>query len=190
MGAQVGRTDSYFYPDSTRYIGWNPEVLENGGDYTIEEFPFYSYLVGDLHAHVISMMVILLIMAIAITMISDIKLPGVVELGLKRTKYNFSSPRGRLDKEYKVTLTFAFLCCSVLLGVAQMTSYWDFLIYFIFLSMTVFVINSVSSKVFTDITGGIYFVMNTAGILGLYLLLGDKPAAHVAVRRSSACWHI
>lgn len=182
MGAQVGRTDSYFYPDSTRYIGWNPEVLENGGDYTIEEFPFYSYLVGDLHAHVISMMVILLIMAIAITMIADIKLPGVVELGLKRTKYNFSSPIGRLDKEYKVTLTFGFLCSSVLLGVAQMTSYWDFLIYFIFLSMTVFVINSVCSKVFTDITGGVYFVINTAGILGLYLLLGDKPAAHIAVQ--------
>ena len=48
-GIEVGRTDSFFYPDSTRYIGWNPEIEINGGDHTIHEFPFYSYLVGDLH---------------------------------------------------------------------------------------------------------------------------------------------
>ena len=60
-GIEVGRTDSFFYPDSTRYIGWNPEIELNGGDHTIHEFPFYSYIVGDLHAHVISMMIVLLI---------------------------------------------------------------------------------------------------------------------------------
>ena len=68
-GIDVGRTDRFFYPDSTRYIGWNPEVTANGGDYTIEEFPFYSYLVGDLHAHVISMIIVLLISAVILSMI-------------------------------------------------------------------------------------------------------------------------
>ena len=179
MGADVGRTDNFFYPDSTRYIGWNPEVVTNGGDYTIEEFPFYSYLVGDLHAHVISMMVVLLIMAIAITMISEASLPHTAEISLKRSKYNFSSPSGRLGVEYKITLTLGFVIASVLLGVAQMTSYWDFLIYFIFLSMTVFVVNTVRSKVFCDIPGGIYFALNTFGILGLYLLFGDRPVLHI-----------
>ncbi|MCR4688230.1 MAG: hypothetical protein K5745_01615 [Saccharofermentans sp.] len=186
MGIDVGRTDSFFYPDSTRYIGWNPEVTVNGGDYTIEEFPFYSYLVGDLHAHVISMMVILLIMAIAITLISECTLPHNTERAVTRSKYNFSSPNGRIGKEYKITLTSGFVIAAVLLGTAQMTSYWDFLIYFIFLSMTVFVVNTISSKVFCDIPGGIYFAVNTAGILGLYLLLGDKPAAHIAAQAALA----
>ena len=48
-GIEVGKTDGFFYPDSTRYIGWNPEIEINGGDHTIHEFPFYSYIVGDLN---------------------------------------------------------------------------------------------------------------------------------------------
>ena len=79
-GINVGRTDNFFYPDSTRFIGWNPEVTTNGGDFTIEEFPFYSYLVGDLHAHVISMMIVLLITAIMLSLISSVKLPTSEEV--------------------------------------------------------------------------------------------------------------
>ncbi|MDR1559507.1 MAG: DUF2298 domain-containing protein, partial [Clostridiales bacterium] len=43
---------TYWYPDATRYIGHNP-VVE--GDKTIHEFPLYSYVVSDLHAHVLNM---------------------------------------------------------------------------------------------------------------------------------------
>ena len=99
LGCNVGDTDNYFYPNSTRYIGWNPEVMTNGGDFTIEEFPFYSYLVGDLHAHVISMMVSLLIASVMLALICRTGYPSAVEKTAKRTKYNFSSPGGRIAVE-------------------------------------------------------------------------------------------
>ncbi|HBR77800.1 MAG TPA: hypothetical protein DEA39_02900, partial [Lachnospiraceae bacterium] len=38
--------DSYWFPDATRYIGYNPDVP----DKTIHEFPCYSFVLGDLHA--------------------------------------------------------------------------------------------------------------------------------------------
>lgn len=40
----------YWYPDATRYIGYNPDVA----DKTIHEFPLYSYVVADLHGHMIN----------------------------------------------------------------------------------------------------------------------------------------
>jgi Chlor_Arch_YYY domain len=43
-----GNIQSYFYPDATRYIGYNPPT----NDKTIHEFPFYSFVVSDLHGHV------------------------------------------------------------------------------------------------------------------------------------------
>ena len=35
---------SYWFPDATRYIGFNPDVP----DKTIHEFPCYSFVLGDL----------------------------------------------------------------------------------------------------------------------------------------------
>lgn len=44
---------SYWFPDATRYIGYNPDV----DDKTIHEFPCYSFVLGDLHAHMVNMTV-------------------------------------------------------------------------------------------------------------------------------------
>ena len=134
QGVNVGKTNAFFYPESTRYIGHNPDsmiideltgkVISNG-DYTIHEFPFYSYLVGDLHAHVISMIVVLLIIAVMIALIYEIT--DTVNSGrnqfttLQQTARNFFTP-------YVIT-------DAVLLGIAMQTNYWDFLIYFVFSAM-------------------------------------------------------
>ena len=40
---------------ATRYIGYNPDVP----DKTIHEFPCYSFVLGDLHAHVVNVMFVL-----------------------------------------------------------------------------------------------------------------------------------
>ena len=47
--------DKYWFPDATRYIGYNPET----NDKTIHEFPVYSFVVSDLHAHVINMIFVI-----------------------------------------------------------------------------------------------------------------------------------
>lgn len=38
---------SYWYPDATRFIGFDPDTT----DKTIHEFPIYSFVVSDLHGH-------------------------------------------------------------------------------------------------------------------------------------------
>ena len=174
LGIDVGRTDNFFYPDSTRYIGWNPEVTANGGDYTIEEFPFYSYLVGDLHAHVISMMIVLLISAIVLSMICSVRLPSKEEAALHHTFDNLNADR--LLKEFESSITLELVLCAILLGCAQMTNYWDFLIYFVFCSMGFFLLNIIRSPKFTTVIGAVVFVVNILGILFIYLRAGDNPA--------------
>ena len=174
FGIDVGRTNNFFYPDSTRFIGWNPEVTTNGGDYTIEEFPFYSYIVGDLHAHVISMMIVLLISAIVLSMVCAVKLPTREEAAVKSTLDNLSG-EGRILPEFESSVTLELVLCAILLGCAQMTNYWDFLIYFIFCSMGFFVINTIRSPKFATVGGAIVFVVNVLGILLIYLTQGDKP---------------
>ena len=53
-------TYSYWFPDATRYIGYNPDRA----DKTIHEFPVYSFAIGDLHAHVFNMIFVLTVLAL------------------------------------------------------------------------------------------------------------------------------
>ena len=175
MGIDVGRTDGFFYPDSTRFIGWNPVVETNGGDYTIEEFPFYSYLVGDLHAHVISMMIVLLISAVILSMLCSVKLPSVNEIEKTIDLNKLNVKEGSLLPEFKSSVTLHLVLCSVLLGCAQMTNYWDFLIYFVFCSMGFFIANTMRSSHFSTILSAIVFLINVGGILLIYLSQGSNP---------------
>ncbi len=52
--------DAYWYPDATRFIGYNPDVP----DKTIHEFPMYSYVVADLHAHILNLPFVLLFLSL------------------------------------------------------------------------------------------------------------------------------
>lgn len=201
QGVNVGKTNAFFYPESTRYIGHNPDsmiideltgkVISNG-DYTIHEFPFYSYLVGDLHAHVISMIVVLLIIAVMIALIYEIT--DTVNSGrnqfttLQQTARNFFTP-------YVIT-------DAVLLGIAMQTNYWDFLIYFVFSAMAFLVFYTLTSdnfagakrnsnsdfednqsgflpKTILDILG---FIAVLALILIEYVLFSEKVIIHAAVQ--------
>ena len=182
MGINVGTTDGFFYPDSTRYIGYNPDStldpnIKNGGDMTIEEFPFYSYLVGDLHAHVVSTMVVLLIMAVCISWIRslyDFRRDALFNHKGQGVR-NFRSEGGIFFKELKRAVPIHMVVAAVLLGCAQMTNYWDFLIYYIFLCMTTLVVSTKISRVFSDIYGTSIFFCSLFAILGVYLMAGDRP---------------
>ncbi len=187
MGFDVGRNSYndpeyyFFYPDSTRYIGYNPDTAETakgGGDYTIEEFPFYSYLVGDLHAHVVSTMVVLLIMAVCIAMITRKIVTADSTYTSSISFSNFSPKNGTLTTAYKTFINVELITIAVLLGCAQMTNYWDFLIYFIFSSMTLLVYHTRYSSRFSTIAGVIGFGATIAGILGVYLAVGSSPVVH------------
>ena len=57
-------TNAYWYPDATRFIGYDPET----NDKTIHEFPIYSFVVADLHGHMSDIPVVMFFMAFIFAM--------------------------------------------------------------------------------------------------------------------------
>lgn len=86
--------NSYWYPNATRFI-----------HHTIHEFPSYSFVVSDLHGHVLDIPVVLLVLAIFLN-------------GFKN-----------ITKNIKIQL---LIFISFILAVMYMTNAWDGIIYFIF----------------------------------------------------------
>ncbi|QQS39015.1 hypothetical protein IPM62_00135 [Candidatus Woesebacteria bacterium] len=86
---------NYWYPDATRFIGYDPET----NDKTIHEFPMYSFVVSDLHAHLLNLPFVLLLLALL-------------------TKFVFV-------KNKLFNLSLAVLPVGVLLGIFFMTNTWD-----------------------------------------------------------------
>jgi len=116
--------DFYWFPDATRYIGYAPDRP----DKTIHEFPSYSFILGDLHAHVINIMFVLTVMAV---------LYSILQLRSRRmAEYRFNQGEATV---YPVTkqelIREAFLPQVILvgffIGFFHMTNYWDYPIYFV-----------------------------------------------------------
>lgn len=93
--------EKYWYPDATRFIGYNPDT----NDKTIHEFPSYSFIVSDLHAHLLDFPFVILFLA---TLLSQIKFG-----------------------ERKKFLTPQIALFGLLLGIMFSTSTWDFGVYLI-----------------------------------------------------------
>ncbi|MED9881235.1 MAG: DUF2298 domain-containing protein [Blautia sp.] len=123
--------DSYWFPDATRYIGFNPDVE----DKTIHEFPCYSFVLGDLHAHVVNIMFVLLLLGL---------LYAWVKMVRKRT-YDTGEP-GTKEFWEKHLLMPQILFAAVLLGMFRWTNYWDFVIYFVVTGGVVLFTNIVLMK--------------------------------------------
>lgn len=118
--------DSYWFPDATRYIGYNPEVE----DKTIHEFPCYSFVLGDLHAHVVNIMFVLLLLGILYAWICRVK------------NRRFSLEEKGTEKFWlQQLLTPNLLAAAVLLGMFHWTNYWDFVIYFVVTGGVILFIN-------------------------------------------------
>ena len=103
----------YWFPDSTRYIGYNP-VVEN--DKTIHEFPSYSFVLGDLHAHVVNVMFVLFVI-------------GGVYAYVRRVQEE-KAGEGRWDAK-SILLQPHLILLAFFIGIFHWTNYWDFVIYFV-----------------------------------------------------------
>lgn len=109
-------TEGYWFPDATRYIGYNPDVA----DKTIHEFPCYSFVLGDLHAHVVNIMFVLLVTGILYAWMKQAKKSGTCTGDL-----------GSVSFWKKQLLIPHILLVSLFLGMFQWTNFWDFVIYFV-----------------------------------------------------------
>ncbi len=111
--------ETYFFPSPTRFIGHNPLIAD---DQCIHEFPSYSFLLGDLHAHMVNIIFVLLVIGILVAWFrkkDDIH-------RLEKTLFR--------KKGVKYALLSALTDPSIwmiglLTGVFRLNNYWDFAIY-------------------------------------------------------------
>lgn len=122
----VAETASYWFPDATRYIGYNPV---NDSDKTIHEFPCYSFVLGDLHAHVVNVMFVTFLVGMLYAWLKMIRKEG---LSLKTGTQCFLA---------ETASDAAYPLASVFLGMFQWTNYWDFVIYFVVTGGVVLIAN-------------------------------------------------
>ena len=105
--------EKYWYPDATRFIGYNPDT----NDKTIHEFPSYSFIVSDLHAHVLDFPFVLAFLAL---LLSQVKFAD---------KKRFLTPQ--------------LIALGLMAGIMFSTSTWDFGIYLI-VSALAFLMSNIS----------------------------------------------
>ena len=105
--------EKYWFPNSTRFIGYNPNVA----DKTIHEFPSYSFILGDLHAHVCNTLFTIPLLALLFNYVEE-----------KKTRMHYPKTKKEYVKEF---LSPTIVLLGVLTGLYRGTNYWDFPIYFI-----------------------------------------------------------
>lgn len=106
----TANTKKYWFPDATRFIGYHPETH----DKTIHEFPCYSFVLGDLHAHVINIMFVLTVLGLLFAWLCK-----------RKEHKNLEIPW------WKEVFSPQIIAISFFIGLFHTTNYWDFPIYFI-----------------------------------------------------------
>mgnify|MGYP000584598147 FL=1 len=122
---------TYWFPNSTRYIGYYP--AEN--DKTIHEFPSYSFVLGDLHAHVVNLMFVVALISLVYAMMKHHSSKGALQAEAAGEK-NFCKKQVAAALTDPYVLVFAFL-----IGMFHWTNYWDFVIYYVMGGMGVICCN-------------------------------------------------
>lgn len=121
--------DKYWFPDSTRYIGYNPDTA----DKTIHEFPAYSFVLGDLHAHVINIMFVITLLAILYAWLQY------------RRELIASNRRFKLTDALLVKELYNpyIIMSGFLIGLFHTTNFWDFPIYYVVAGAVILFCNAI-----------------------------------------------
>ncbi|MBI2028060.1 MAG: hypothetical protein HYT07_00490 [Candidatus Levybacteria bacterium] len=124
--------NSYWYPNATRFI-------EN----TIHEFPIYSFVVSDLHGHVLDIPFVLL----TITILLSLVLKSQITNHKSQISSNFQSSKrfdnysfGYLNLFRISNFGFRILLLGFILAIMYMTNAWDGLIYLLLTAIVIFTV--------------------------------------------------
>ncbi|MBH1939706.1 hypothetical protein I5677_02210 [Mobilitalea sibirica] len=150
--------DYYWFPNATRYIGYNPET----SDKTIHEFPAYSFVLGDLHAHVINILFVLTVLGILLAWLNtreavkDKETIVLKEVALKKVVL-------------KEILHPAIIMIGFFIGLFHTTNFWDFPIYYVVSGAVILF----SNMVVYNFKGKAFLVTAMQGVfvLGMGLLI-------------------
>ncbi len=142
----------YWFPDATRFIGYNPDTH----DKTIHEFPAYSFVLGDLHAHVINLLFVLTVLGILLAWLLGHK-DRVADLTTVK-----KDGRAALLKE---VFQPPILMLGFFIGLFHTTNFWDYPIYYVVSGAIILF----SNLVVYNFKGKAYLMTAYQGILVLVL---------------------
>ncbi len=128
--------ETYWFPSSTRYIGHNPLT----DDTCIHEFPSYSIILGDLHAHMINIIFVLTVLAVLYTWLMEVRSRYKKQTRLRQKLQEEQRHRPkRFEKQSRFGAALRFtgenlrephlIIAAVLIGLFCWTNFWDHVIY-------------------------------------------------------------
>lgn len=118
--------EHYWYPNATRYI-----------TNTIHEFPFYSFIINDLHGHIANIPNAIFCIALLIAIVLQC-LPTILLTRSEKTSFLHSLVPPRTALLF-LTLTWA-------IGACYPTNAWDYAIYLFLTGATLWTINAIRSN--------------------------------------------
>ena len=125
-----GEYTNFWFPDSTRFIGYNPDTT----DKTIHEFPSYSFTLGDLHAHVINILFVLTVLGILYAWLLQRK---------KQMENNYNQMNMDKPKLLKEIFNPSIIMVGFFIGLFHTTNFWDFPIYYVVAGAVILISNAV-----------------------------------------------
>lgn len=109
--------NSYWFPTSTLFIGYDPDTLDKAK----HEFPSYTLVLGDLHAHVCNMLFTIPFLLL------------LFDYALSKSKKGGSNPdvvEDRYDFKGEI-FDRRLIIMGIILGLFKGVNFWDFPIYFV-----------------------------------------------------------
>lgn len=132
----------YWFPNATRYIGYNPET----NDKTIHEFPLYSFVLGDLHAHVLNIIFVFTVIAVLFAWLQyrkkSMDASRINKLYIKTDKNQKGCIFGIPDF-MKEVFHPAIILTGFFIGLFHTTNFWDYPIYFVVAGAVILFSNAV-----------------------------------------------
>lgn len=178
--AKVGSIASFWFSDSTRYIGHNPPA----DDFTIHEFPYYSFLVADLHAHLLNLAAVLGLLIIIAAAWKSGWFSGRADLWhakiqpFKKIESSDNNIKSFTFSELRHSFSDPYLLImAAFLASFMMTNYWDFAIYFALISWLAWKVSYASALPLLTHRGLLVFLLQFALLLLPFLYLKSAVLA-------------
>lgn len=131
--------NSYWYPNATRYIY-----------HTIHEFPIYSWVVADLHGHVMDIPFVLTFIAFCIVIFMKLAPTGENEIKDERWLNSWiNTQRFRNFRQNFGIHPLAIVMAGFLLAIMYMTNAWDGAIYIMLITLVIGCTLWISTKEFS-----------------------------------------
>ena len=169
----------YWFPDSTLFIGYDPDTLDKAK----HEFPSYTLILGDLHAHVCNMLFTIPLIVLLIDYALDVPGTGGDKGGAEGTGSDAGVIRKLCDRR--------LLIIGMILGLFKGVNYWDFPIYFIVAGAVILFCDlkkygCSTGTVATVLFKGLFIYLSGAVLMLPFTMNYDKPYSgiHLCDRHS------